>query len=341
MFKLFVFLINNLFSIFLSKKALLIRIIILEKENDVLKRRLNGKKLKITYIEKIILAALYKITGFKNNHSIFRPETILKWQRELIKSFWTFKRKSYLRGRPPISEEIKLLVLKIKNENTNWGYKKIQGELAKLGIELDTKTIRNIIQDFRHKGKIRKSIAWKKFLEMQAQSIYAMDFFTVDTVLNTSFYVYFIIHHKSREIIRFAITRNPVRELVRQQIILFENSLKTAVYMIRDNAAQFNLDYPSYNIKEIKTSVKAPNMNSIAERFVGSARRECLDYYIIFNERQLRNILTEYINYYNTLRPHQGIGQAIPRGYVQQKDGRIRAKPILGGLHHHYFREVA
>lgn len=113
------------------------------------------------------------------------------------------------------------------------------------------------------------------------------------------------------------------------------------IYMIRDNARQFNLKYLDYGIKEIRTAVEAPNMNSIAERFVGSLRREALDYFLIFSEKQILNILSEYISYYNSLRPHQGINQDVPQGYEPQKNGVIKAKSVLGGLHHHYFREAA
>ena len=118
----------------------------------------------------------------------------------------------------------------------------MKGELLKLDIDLDTKTIRNILRIFRRKGKIKKSLEWKKFLKMQAESIYAMDFFTIDTLLNQRFYVIFIIHHSTREIVQFAVTQNPVREFVRQQIIELENSLNSIVYLIHDNARQFNLN---------------------------------------------------------------------------------------------------
>ena len=229
----------------------------------------------------------------------------------------------------------------MKNDNLYWGHKKIQGELLKLGVDLDKKTIRNIIADFRRKGKIKQSITWKQFLRYQAHSIYAMDFLTVDTILFQRFYVYFIIYHRTREIVHFAITRNPCREFVRQQLIEFEQTLNEIVYMIHDNAAQFNLNYLAYGIKEIKTSVKAPNMNAIAERFIGSARREALDYFLIFNENQIMNILKEYTDYYNSKRPHQGLGQQVPSGYQPQRHGQVSKIPVLGGVCYHYERIAA
>ncbi len=168
-----------------------------------------------------------------------------------------------------------------------------------------------------------------------------MDFFTIDTVLNQRFYVYFIIYHKTREIVQFAVSRNPTREFVRQQLIEFEQILDHVVYMIRDHAAQFNLNYIAYGIKGIKISVKAPNMNALAERFVGTARREALDYYLLISEKQIENVLHEYINYYNSKRPHQGINQRIPMGYNPQLHGKVQRISILGGLCNHYVRSAA
>jgi putative transposase len=101
------------------------------------------------------------------------------------------------------------------------------------------------------------------------------------------------------------------------------------------------LNYLLYDVKQICTSVKAPNMNSIAERFVQSVRREGLDFFLVISEKQIRGILTEYIEYYNTLRPHQGIDQDIPKGYTPRSEGKVRQTPILGGLCYHYERQAA
>jgi putative transposase len=108
--------------------------------------------------------------------------------------------------------------------------------------------------------------------------------------------------------------------------------------MIYDNVPQFNLDYASFGIKGVRISIQAPKMNAIAERFVGSIRREAFDYFILFHENQIKNILKEYITYYNSLRPHQGIAQKIPNGYKAERKGRVLKLPILGGLCNHYLR---
>jgi transposase InsO family protein len=222
-----------------------------------------------------------------------------------------------------------------------WGYKKIQGELLKLRIFLDKKTIRNIIDNYRRRGKVKKSLSWKQFLSAQANSIYAMDFFTIDTILRQRYYIFFIIHHKSRAIAQFAITQCPCREFLRQQMIEFSHKLKNSAYIIHDNAAQFHLNYFQFGIRNIRTSVHAPNMNAIAERFVGSVRREALDFFIVISEKQIRGILAEYVEYYNALRPHQGIDQNIPQGSKPQESGEVRKIPIFGGIFYHYERRAA
>ena len=168
-----------------------------------------------------------------------------------------------------------------------------------------------------------------------------MDFFTVDTIFNKRFYVYFIIYHETREVVQFAMTSNPSREFVRQQLIRLQDTFNHVIYMIYDNAAQFKLNYLDYGIKGIRISVQAPNMNSIAERFVGSVRCEALDYYLLINESQVRKILSKYIEYFNSKRPHQGIEQSIPMGYIPLIHGKIKKIPILCGLCNHYIRSAA
>ena len=111
--------------------------------------------------------------------------------------------------------------------------------------------------------------------------------------------------------------------------------------MIYDNAAQFKLNYLDYGIKGIKISVKAPNLNALAERFIGSVRRESLDYYLLMSEKQIMRILQEYIDYYNLKRPHQAIDQRVPMGYKPLIHGKVLKFPILGGLCNHYIRRAA
>ena len=349
MFKTFIYFIKLFFISFLIKKDdVYMTNAILKKENEILLRNLKqaNKRIKFTKSDKIFFSSIYNIT--KNLSYIFtlvKPDTVLKWYKKLIKNYWTFSKNSNKAGRPETDKEIKKLILEMKNKNILWGAKKIQGELKKLGINLDTKTIRKILKTFRDKGKIKKSLTWSKFLKTHINSIYAMDFFTIDTIFNVRYYVFFIIHHKTREIIQTAITRNPTMLFVKQQMIEFEERVvskaKEKIYLIHDRASMFLIDYSWYGIEGIKTSIKAPNMNAIAERFVRSIRQECFDWFIIFSKKQIKNILNEYINYYNSQRPHQGIRQGIPKGYEIKDRGKIISHPAVFGLHNYYEREAA
>jgi transposase InsO family protein len=141
---------------------------------------------------------------------------------------------------------------------------------------------------------------------------------------------------ETRKIIQWSLARYPKREFVRKQIITFSEKRSVKSYLIHDRSPELFQNYEHYNITGITTSVEAPNMNAYAERFVRSIRNDDLDNFIIFSEQQLQTVITQYIDYYNGLRPHQGIGQHPPDGYTPQTEGTVVSKPVLSGLHHHY-----
>jgi len=329
-----------------TKKELMAKILLLQKENTILKRSLEVKKKRprFNFEDRLFYSILNRITDKTRYHfTLVKPETVLKWIRRFIKGYWHFSQKNKKTGRPETSNEIKQLVLKMKNENICWGNGKIQGELEKLGIKLDKRTIARIIEYFRRKGRIGKGLTWSKFIQSHLSSLYGMDFFTLDTILGKCFFIFFIIYLQTRQIVRYAVTTNPTRQLVRHQLIEFTWYFESnRIYLVHDGSGEFcNINYDDFGIEEIKISANAPNMNAFAERFIGSVRREAFDWFILFNEGQIRNILVEYVGYYNEKRPHQGIAQKVPKGYTPQKRGNIITYPILSGLHHHYERFAA
>jgi len=327
---------------FRSKRNTLTENALLKKENEILARKMGKKRVHFNRYDKLFFVVLNRAADIKHQLRLVKPETLLHWQRTLIKRFWTFEHRPAKRGRKPVEADVKNLILSMENDNLLWGMKRIQGELLKLDISLSTKTIRKILQSFRRRGKIRRSLTWKKFLTAQIQSIYAMDFFTVDSVLGKRFYVFAIISHKTREIIQFAITENPTREFVRQQLMLLSETIARRVYLIHDNALMFSIDFLAYNLVSIKTGVEAPNMNSIMERFFNTVRREALDNFLLIGRSQIERILEEYVTFYNSQRPHQGIQQQIPNpGEPKKIGGAVCRSAVLGGLHHHYYRQAA
>ena len=156
-------------------------------------------------------------------------------------------------------------------------------------------------------------------------SLFGMDFMTVDTLFGKRFYLLIIFELKSRRIIRYDLTETPCREFIKQRIALFaEDFSDQKVTIIHDNAAQFtSIDYSWFGIKGVNIcsyapkagrkqafcSPMLPGMNAYVERLNGSIRREALDHFLLFSEKQVRKIIREYVHYHNHQRPHQGIGK--------------------------------
>ena len=144
LFNFILLIMRAIFFLFPSRQLnILVENAILKKENEILKRKKKGR-LKFRYFDKLFYAVICKLSErTKGFITLIKPETILHWQRNLIKRFWIFPSYKTRSGRPPVPAWIKNLILEMKNRNMHWGYKRIQGELLKLGIELDKKTIWN------------------------------------------------------------------------------------------------------------------------------------------------------------------------------------------------------
>jgi len=157
-----------------------------------------------------------------------------------------------------------------------------------------------------------------------------------------TWYVFFIMELKTRKIVQCAVTANPTIQFLRNQFSEFEY-VYPASTLIQNNSGELKrFPYDQYNIKDVSIVPYAPDMNAYAERFVRSIRRECLDNFIIFTHGQLRRLVKGYVEYYNNYRPHQGL-KGIPNGPPEpgQNKGPIKQKPLLFGLHNHYYRETA
>ena len=154
--------------------------LILNKEIEILKRQ-QKKRIEFTHADRIYLLIFSNL--IKNSRKMFKiiqPETLLKWQKKLIKKFWTFKTDKRKPGRPSTPKHIRELVLQMKNENIFWGCRKISNEMRKIGIEIDKVTVWRILKIYRKQGKVKTTLGWSKFLKSHAETIFAMDFFIVD-----------------------------------------------------------------------------------------------------------------------------------------------------------------
>lgn len=238
----------------------------MKKQLDILKRIKPGK-CKFKPSERSEFSALALVSSnIKQFIAVFKPKTLLDWQRERIRKFWTFDNKSKRIGRPPTPEKLKRLVFRMNAENMDWGSPRIAAELTiKPGFKIDQSTVFRIFQEYERKGKsARNGLTWSKFLKGQINSFFATDFLAVDTFNNRTYYVMFIIRHKTREIVKFAITQFSNREYVRQQFIQFKEDVvenfKGKHRLIHDNASQFWFDFSDYGIESIRTAFRSPKM---------------------------------------------------------------------------------
>jgi putative transposase len=227
-------------------------------------------------------------------------------------------------------------------ENPLCGQRRIQAELAHLGFKVSARTVARYT---RHPYDGRPAPGWRQFLDLHNEETWAGDPFTVQTVWFRTLYVFFLIHHDTREIVHARVTARPNSQWLGQQMIeACGLSPRPPRYLIhdRDNSfgATFNRRVESLGIKDVRTPVKAPKDNAIAERRVRSIRNECLDHRRIFVHQHLQRTTIKYIDYYNRWRPHRSLDQIAPCPDLRQSPKaaiwKITATPILGGLHHVY-----
>ena len=206
-------------------------------------------------------------------------------------------------------------------ENESWGYRRIHGELAGLGIAVAPSTVWQILKSAGiDPAPRRDGPGWPEFLRSQAQGILALDFFTADLLNGTKAYVLAVIEHGTRRIRVLGATGHPVQSWVVQQarnlLMDLEDAETPVKFVIHDRDASFTTTFDAVfqaaGIRVIRSAVQAPRMNSIMERWTGSCRRELLDRTLVWNQRHLMIVLRDYEAFCNTHRPHRALKQAAP-----------------------------
>ena len=284
---------------------------------------------------------------------LVRPDTVLRWHRNVIARRHAVQSRPKRGGRPRTVHSIRALVLRLARENPSWGYRRLHGELLVLGVKVAASTVWEILKEAGiDPAPERASTTWADFLRSQADALLACDFFETVTLSGARLYVFAVIEHANRRIRILGATAHPTASWVVQAaknlVMDLEDAGCRARYLIRDRDGKFPQLFDDVlndaGIEVVFSGVRMPRMNSIMERWVQTCRRELLDRTLIWNQRHLLHALREFEMFYNEHRPHQGLANARPLpslpAPIEDPDRiahlDIRRRARLGGALHEY-----
>jgi putative transposase len=331
-----------------------IEILTLRHQLAILQRQIDRPRL--TPPDRAFLAALlHRLPRprLRQLHLIVSPDTVLRWHRDLLRRHHATASHPKRPGRPPTVRSIRILVLRLAKDNANWGYRRIHGEMAALGIKTAPSTVWEIL---RNAGidpvPERDRQSWAAFLRGQAHAILAADFFETRTLTGARLYVFAVIEHATRCVRVLGATAHPTAawttQLARNLVMDLHDTGTTVKYLIRDRdsryTATFDAVFASEGVAIVKTGIRVPRMNAIMERWVRSCRAELLDQTLIVNRGHLLHALREYETFYNEHRPHRALHSAAPLRPLPQPISAprglerldIRRRDRLDGILHEY-----
>jgi transposase InsO family protein len=333
-----------------------VEILTLRHQITVLERQLSGRRVRFEAGDRAFLAALLHRMPTHALHRmrlLVRPDTVLRWHRDLVARRHAARSRSKRGGRPRTVRFIRALVLRLAAENPGWGYRRLHGELLVLGVKVAASTVWEILKEAGIPPVAeRASSTWADFLRSQADALLACDFFEAVSLSGARLYVFVVIEHTNRRIRILGAAAHPtaswVAQAARNLVMDLEDADCRARYLIRDRDGKFPQLFDEVlkdaGIEVVLSGVRMPRMNSVMERWVQTCRRELLDRTLIWNQRHLLHALREFETFYNGHRPHQGIANARPLhplpepiadpGQIARLD--IRRRDRLGGILHEY-----
>jgi putative transposase len=327
---------------FRSRRSLQLEILALRHQLAVYQCSVPRPRIQPT--DRLFWAWLSRLwSGWHSALEFAQPHTVIAWQRQRFRDHWRRLSQRGTPGRPTIAKEVRDLIRTMWQTNPTWGAPRIVGELHKLGIEVAKSTV----EKYRVRRRTPSSPTWKTFLKTHVRDLVSLDFFVAPTVRHRVLFVLLIMAHERRRIVHFSVTAHPTAQWTAQQVIEAFPWDEAPQYLLRDRdrvyGAAFQQRVQHMGIEEVLTAPRSPWQNPYVERLIGSIRREYLDHVVILSERHLTRILTCYLAYYHTWRTHLALEMDSPerRPIHPPEHGHVIAVPEVGGLHHHYERQVA
>ena len=326
-------------------------ILILRHQLAVLQRQ-QARRPDLNWADRALLATLFSVIPKARRHGLrllVTPDTIVRWHRDIVRRRWATRSTRGKTGRPATRRNIRALVLRLARENPGWGYRRVHGELAGLGVKIAASTAWEILKKAGIDPVPRRTgPAWSQFLRSQAEAILACDFFTVNLLDGTQACVLAVIEHATRRIRILGVTLHPTGEWTTQQarnlLMDLGEQAHRVRFMIRDRGSNFTTAFDGVladaGIRTVLCNVRTPRMNAIAERWIGGCRRELLDHTLVWDQAHLRRILRQYEIHHNQHRPHRSLHAAAPLKplpvAVDLGQYRIRKRARVGGLINEY-----
>jgi len=299
---------------------------------------------KLRRSDQLFWVALSRVwAGWRQALVIVSPNTVLRWQRRRFREYWTRLSGRPPAGRPPVSHQIRALVVRMAQANPLWGAPRIHGELQKLGIDVAERTVSRLLP----KRRTPPSQTWRTFLANHVRDLVSIDFFTVPTARLRVLFVLVVLAHHRRRVVRFNVTEHPTAHWTAQQIVNAFPDQSAPSYLLRDRDQVYGQPFrhrlKGLGTEEVLTAPHSPWQNPFAERLIGSIRPECLNHVLVLGERHLHRILTRYLAYYHQARTHLALDKDAPdlRPIELPAAGKIVQLPEVGGLHHRYIRQAA
>ena len=324
-----------------SRESLLIENLALRQQLAVFKRKHRRPRLSAT--DKLFWVALRRFcSSWKEALIVVTPATVVRWHRAGFQVYWRLLSRARKRpGRRPVSQEIRELIFKIAAENPTWRAPRMHGELVMLGFEVSERSVARWVR--RAPRSPDSAQRWLTFLRNHREALAAMDFFSVPTITFGVLYCFFVLGHDRRRILHCNVTRHPTSAWIVQQLRETFPYEPPAKFLLLDHDSKYGTEVPvairTMGITAVRTAVGCPWQNGVAERWVGSCRRELLDHVIAINQSHLKRLLAGYIDYYHQDRTHCGLQKQTPEQRPRcSTRGSVLAWPRVGGLHHRYQR---